>query len=941
MVPTSPAPPTPTPALPDPGRTTHVLVLPLLVLAVALGIVYVLWHDATETAHKKRQADLDFLALEIADRIQDRMVGYDQLLHSLRGLFVGSQHVDRGEFRNFVGSLNLSGRYPGLSGLAFVPLVPDKRKTGHMASVRRDGLKNYTIRPEGRRAWYAPITYLEPYEGPNQRALGFDILSEPNRREALERSRDTDRVSITAKLALVQDEGKPPQVGFVMMLPLYKPGPSPLTVEERRSRLIGWVDAVFRAEALMQGILGKVSGQVDVEIFDGESEQSLLLYDEDKTYRAGGQSDSQFESRQRIEVGGRHWTLLVSSLSPFEQQMNRTRAQFIAQGGTVVSVLLALLTWILARSRVRSIESAVALRQELDARKQAEESLRLAAMVYDNASEGILVADADNHIIAVNPAFTRITGYEFDDVRGEDPKCLSSGRHDKEFFRDMWAQLNATGRWQGEIWDRRKNGEIHAKYLTINTIYANDGSVFRRVALFMDISEQKESEEYIWRQANFDSLTHLPNRRMFHDRLEQDIKKSQRAGLPLALLFIDLDLFKDVNDTLGHQIGDQLLVEAAKRIQACVREVDTVARLGGDEFMVILSELHDVDHVEQVAANILRTLDEPYHLGSEVVHVSGSIGVTLYPRDATEPEVLIRNADQAMYVAKNTGRQRFSYFTPALQEAAQTRLRLVNDLRSAIAESHLNVHYQPIVDLKTGGIYKAEALVRWPHVARGWISPGEFIFLAEEAGLVGKIGDQVFDRVVQDVHRLRQTSHPGFQVSVNTSPRQFREKNNSPLVWFEKLRNLRLPGECITIEITEGLLLNASPEVTERLQAYRSSGMQIAIDDFGVGYSSLAYLKRFDIDYLKIDKSFVRDIETDANDKALSQAIIVMAHALGLKVIAEGVETASQLRFLREMGCDYAQGYLFSEAVPMDQFEALLRNFAWNPDGHPEAMKKF
>lgn len=941
MLPQTPAPSTSVPVLSDPGRSRHVLVLPLLVLAVALGIVFVLWQDATETARKERQADLDFLAIEIADRIQDRMVGYDQLLHSLRGLFVGSQHVDRGEFREFVGSLNLAQRYPGLSGLAFVPLVSEAGKAGHIASVRREGFLSYTIRPEGRRASYAPVTYIEPHAGPNQRALGFDILSEPERREALERARDTDSASITGKLTLVQHEGRSPQVGLLMMLPLYKPGPLPVTVEERRSRLTGWVDAVFGTEALMQGILGKASGQVDVEIFDDQPEQRLLLYDDDKTYRAGGQSDSLFESKRQIEVGGRRWILFVSSLPPFERQLDLTRSRFIAQGGAIVSALLALLTWILVRSRVRSIQSAAALRQELDARKQAEESLRLAAMVYDNASEGILVADADNRIVAINPAFTRITGYEFDDVRGKDPKCLSSGRHDAEFFRDMWAQLNATGRWQGEIWDRRKNGEIHAKYLTINTIYGNDGSVFRRVALFMDISHQKKSEEYIWRQANFDSLTQLPNRRMFHDRLEQDIKKSQRAGLPLALLFIDLDLFKDVNDTLGHQIGDQLLVEAARRIQGCVREVDTVARLGGDEFMVILSELHDIDHVEQVAANILRKLDEPYHLGSEVVHVSGSIGVTLYPRDATDPEVLIRNADQAMYVAKNTGRQRFSYFTPALQEAAQTRLRLVNDLRSAIAENHLNVYYQPIVDLHTGSIYKAEALVRWPHASRGWISPGEFIFLAEEAGLVGKIGDQVFDRVVQDVYRLRQTLHPGFQVSVNTSPRQFREKSNSPLVWFEKLRNLRLPGESITIEITEGLLLNASPEVTERLQAYRSSGMQIAIDDFGVGYSSLAYLKRFDIDYLKIDKSFVRDIETDANDKALSQAIIVMAHALGIKVIAEGVETASQLRFLREMGCDYAQGYLFSEAVPIDQFEALFRNFAWNPDGHPEAMKKF
>jgi len=618
-------------------------------------------------------------------------------------------------------------------------------------------------------------------------------------------------------------------------------------------------------------------------------------------------------------------------LPAFEKQLRSNKSQFIALGGIVLSLLLALMTWILVRGRIRSMHAAHALYQELNARKQAEESLRLAAMVYENSSEGMLVTDADNHIVAANPAFTRLTGYELNDVIGKNPSVFSSGRHGPDFYQTMWNELDHTGQWQGEIWDRRKNGEIHAKYLTINTIPNADGSVYRRVALFLDITAQKQSEEFIWHQANFDTLTQLPNRSMFHDRLEQDIRKAQRTNLALALLFIDLDLFKEVNDTLGHHIGDLLLVEAAKRITACVRDMDTVARLGGDEFTVILPELHEQGSVERVAENILQKLAEPYRLGEEVIHITGSIGITVYPRDATDAEGLLKNADQAMYVAKNMGRNRFSYFTPALQEAAHSRLRLITDLREAIALQEFSVHYQPIVNLLTGEIHKAEALIRWQHPKRGLVSPSEFIPLAEETGLITLIGDGVFREAARQAKRWRALHHPAFQISVNKSPKQFRESGNTVAAWFDYLHELGLPGDSLTIEITEGLLLNAVSDVTDKLKSYRDGGIQIAIDDFGTGYSSLAYLKQFHIDYLKIDQSFVRDIETDPNDMALSRAIIVMAHALGLKVIAEGVETANQLKLLTDAGCDYAQGYFFSEALPVDRFEALLRAKSMQP----------
>ena len=459
-------------------------------------------------------------------------------------------------------------------------------------------------------------------------------------------------------------------------------------------------------------------------------------------------------------------------------------------------------------------------------------------------------------------------------------------------------------------------------------------------AFIRDITKKKESDDLIWKQANFDTLTGLPNRHMFHDRLVQETKKADRAELKIALLFIDLDKFKEVNDTLGHNMGDILLVEAARRIGDCVRETDTVARLGGDEFTVILAELDGTGNIERVTENILQKLAEPFRLGDEVAYVSASIGITLYPNDATEVDDLLKNADQAMYTAKNKGRNRFSYFTQSMQQTAQTRLRLINDLRGALVASQFRVYYQPIVELATGRVKKAEALIRWQHPERGMISPAQFIPLAEETGLIVEIGNWVFKESARQLKHWVALCNTEFQVSVNMSPAQYAglqvSVNLSPVqfsspdcmcnAWLIYLQELGLPAQSLVIEITEGLLLNAESGVTDKLLGFHDAGMQVAIDDFGTGYSSLSYLKKFDIDYLKIDQSFVRDLATDPDDMALSEAIIVMAHKLGLKVIAEGVETEAQRKLLADAGCDYAQGYLFSRPVPAEEFEELLKS---------------
>ena len=903
----------------------QLLPLPLLVLALSLGVSHALWNEARTTARHAVRAEFSFLEEKAAQQIRERMLDYEDVLHSLRGLFAASSYVEREEFRDYCTGLNLERRYPLLQTVGFIQHVRQEEKIRHVERIRKERFPDYAIHPESNRDAYGPIVYIGPSDGRTRRTLGSDTYAEPTWRAAMEQARDTGQMALLGRVSLDSGRAAAPDA-FLMLLSVSPNDAAPTGLGPERENQTGWVFAAFRGSEVMKDLLANLANTLNIEVYDeNDASGSALIYDNDDRASAGDAPAAFFQSSRKLAVGNRLWTIRTNSLPGAEKHLMPDRPRLIAQGGVLVSALLSLLAWMVRLNQVRARRATRSLEQELNARRQAEASLRLAAMVYENSSEGMLVTDSENRIVAVNPAYTRITGYEPADVLGKHPNILNAEGHDPAFHRSLWKALDETGHWKGEIWDCRKNGEMHPSLLTINTVYDAVGNVYRRVALFLDISEKKQSEDFIWRQANFDALTRLPNRSMFHARLIQDVDKAKRTDRPLALIFIDLDRFKEVNDTLGHEVGDRLLAEAATRIAGCARELDTVARLGGDEFTVILPDLREPGSIERMAGTLLATLSEPYYLGDEIIHITASAGITLYPRDAGDAAGLIKNAEQAMYVAKNLGRNRFSYFTSALQEAAQARARLISDLRQAVATNQFSVHFQPIVDLASGEVYKAEALVRWTHPQRGFVSPSVFIPLAEETGLIGALGDGVFREAAREAKRLRTLHHPEFQISVNKSPRQFLENDAALDSWFACLHELGLPGNSITIEITEGLLLNAVADVTDKLRRCRNAGIQMAIDDFGTGYSSLAYLKRFHIDYLKIDQSFVRDIETDPNDLALSQAIIVMAHALGLKVIAEGVETLRQLEILRQAGCDYAQGYYFARPVPADAFVAWLR----------------
>ena len=499
------------------------------------------------------------------------------------------------------------------------------------------------------------------------------------------------------------------------------------------------------------------------------------------------------------------------------------------------------------------------------------------------------------------------------------PDDLARMGHDRQAHLD-----GLTATYSNEHRIRCKDGSwkwVHSRGMVISRDI--HGLPLRMIGTHTDITERKQAEAQVWQQAHFDALTGLPNRRMMQERLAQELKKCRRDGLQLALLFIDLDHFKEVNDTLGHDRGDLLLTEAARRIQNCLREVDTVARMGGDEFTVIITELSDASHLQGILPKLLQTLSSSFQLGLDQVFVSASIGVTVYPTDGQEIEDLLKNADQALYVAKGAGRNRFSFFTPALQEAARLRAQLTHDMRTALVTQEFRVFYQPIVELATGAIHKAEALVRWQHPTRGLISPAEFIPVAESSGLIVEIGEWVFTQAAAQVQAWRTALHPQFQVSVNKSPVQFENPNPAHTPWIEQLHALGLPGDSIVVEITEGLLLSNSDGVVEQLLALSDVGINVSLDDFGTGYSSLSYLQRFDIDFVKIDQSFVRHLVAGSTDLVLCQAIIAMAHALGMNVVAEGVETAAQRDLLAAAGCDFAQGYLYSRPVSAPEFEAM------------------
>jgi diguanylate cyclase (GGDEF)-like protein/PAS domain S-box-containing protein len=554
----------------------------------------------------------------------------------------------------------------------------------------------------------------------------------------------------------------------------------------------------------------------------------------------------------------------------------------------------------------------------------SNQRLKLAEKVFETTFEGIMVTDENGLIESINPAFSKITGYELNEVLGKNADILSSGRHDSDFYRKMWSELGETGSWQGEIWNRRKSGELYPEWLSINTIRDKEGRFTNYVATFSDITERKASEEHVRRLAHYDMLTDLPTRMLLMERLGHALAHAHRYGVMVAVMFLDLDRFKTINDTLGHAAGDQLLKISAERLQSCMREDDTVARLGGDEFVVILENVVNLQDVTNVAQKIADTLSQPMQLERQDMFITASIGISIYPDDGLNSDVLIKNADSAMYRAKEQGRNNYQFFTADMNALAVERLAMENSLRRALERDEFMLYYQPQVDIKTRRITGMEALLRWQQPELGLVSPDRFIPIAEDTGLIVAIGEWALRTACIQNKAWQDAGFPPLRVAVNLSGRQFKQPNLLGMV-RRALEDSMLDGRHLELEITESIAMEHAEETILKLNELKKMGVTISMDDFGTGHSSLSYLKRFPIDTLKIDRSFVQYVTLDSQDAAIAEAISTMARSLKMKVLTEGVETQEQVGFLQgHDDHDGAQGFFFSQPLPAAEFTQLL-----------------
>ncbi|WP_341744124.1 putative bifunctional diguanylate cyclase/phosphodiesterase [Azonexus hydrophilus] len=562
----------------------------------------------------------------------------------------------------------------------------------------------------------------------------------------------------------------------------------------------------------------------------------------------------------------------------------------------------------------------------------SELSAAVLQRIFLQCSEAVLITDRNNCIVAVNAAFSEMSGYPAEEVIGGNPRMFASGRNEPAFYASMWRAINEQGVWSGEIWDRRKDGQLYPIWLTVSAVTDNTGEVSNYVATFTDIGERIEATQQLLHLAYHDPLTLLPNRLAFESQLELAIRSCERDHKQVALMLIDLDHFKTVNDTLGHATGDELLKSVAIRLRDCVRASDIVARLGGDEFVVVLPDIDSAMTVATLAGKVQHRLaDHSHQIGVHSLYATPSIGISIYPGDGRDRETLLRNADVAMYHAKDRGRNNYQFYASRMNEAAGERLQMENALRQALASitpehSPFSLHFQPQINVADGRVVGLEALARWHDPVLGQVPPDRFIRIAEDSGLMQPLGDWVFWETCRHIRRFREAGLSGLRVAVNISAQQLRHEA-LPMLVRGVLACYDLTPQDLELEITESTAMQ-NPDLTLAiLNQFSDMGIVLAIDDFGTGYSSLAYLKHLPIHRLKLDRSFVKDIETDANDAAICSATVALGHNLGLELVAEGVETDIQREFLTRLGCDVLQGFFYSKPLPADQIIEYLRHF--------------
>lgn len=584
-----------------------------------------------------------------------------------------------------------------------------------------------------------------------------------------------------------------------------------------------------------------------------------------------------------------------------------------------------------ARLRIRRVEQEstgkvfVAVIADLTKEQEYEQSLALARQVFDNAAEAVMITDAENRIVSVNTAFSQITGWPKEESIGRNPSFLSSGKQSPEFYRDMWKILRETGVWQGEVVNRRKSGQYYPEWLSISTVRNRQGAITHYLAIFSDVTERKRAEGLIHKYSWFDSLTDLPNKALLIDRINQAITNAQNEGKSLYVIAINLNRLKHINDSYGHSTGDEILKAVAQRLVAGTREGDTVSRITGDDFVVLAPRLGQPHRAIALAERLLESVGRPIELNGNSLQISANAGIATFPSDGTSADLLLQNADAALNHARSMGIGLVMFFEPHMNASILEKITLQAELTEAVARNEFLLHFQPQANLMDGSLVGMETLIRWKHPTRGYISPALFIPAAEESGLIIQIGDWIIHETCRSIAHWRSLGHDDLLVAINLSSHQFSHPQLVNTIQ-SALQQYQIPASCVELEITEGVAMEDANEVLSRLNELKNTGIRIAIDDFGTGYSSLSYLRKFSVDKLKIDQSFVRDMNDSREALSIVNAIVALGHGLGLKVIAEGVESKDQLESLRSIGCDEIQGYIFSRPIPMDEMTQWLQN---------------
>jgi diguanylate cyclase (GGDEF)-like protein len=964
-------------------NTSRLLYIPPAILPLGLGLTYGLQDAERKSARQALHDEFEFRASEIITNINSRMSKYEQILAGASGLFAASSSVERKEFAGYVRTLRIEEKYPGIQGVGFSRLIRPEEKARHVAEVRAEGFPSYDIRPPGERAVYTSIVSLEPFNWRNQRAFGYDMYSEPVRRAAMDKSRDEGRAIISGKVLLVQEIDQNVQAGFLMYMPVYRTGAPHRTPEERRASLIGWTYAPFRMNDLMQGILGEhfgeISATLDLEIYDGgKLPGAPLMFDSgghDKTARPA------FHSIKPIVLFGQQWTLAVSSLPSFDAHLRSDKANLIAVAGVLGSTMLSLVLWLLVTARTRALTMAERMTADLRLSELQQKKLNRALRLLSDCNMALVHAEDEYKLLSdICRLCVESGGYlmawvgyaEEDEVKTVRPVAQSGYENgyldginitwsDSERGRGPTGTAIRTGMvsinqnvlsnpamapWREAAIQRGYQSSIslpliaNAKVLGALTMYAREADAFdpEELQLLEELAndlaygivtlrtreEHAMAKEKLAFLAQFDPLTHLPNRLLLRDRFEQAVLIAESENATVALLYLDMDNFKQINDSLGHDVGDKVLIAAAGRLQQCIRPADTLSRLSGDEFAILLTDIRNSSEIAGVANAVRDAFAETIIVDGNALNISFSLGISLFPADGKDFDTILKGADAAVNSAKAAGRNTYHFFTPEMNAHLKEQMRLTGELHRALLKHEFLLHYQPQIDIRDGRIIGAEALVRWQHPQDGLIPPGIFIPLAEHSGHIVPLGEWVLNEACLQAKNWLDHGLPPLTVAVNLSALQFKRGNVLDVVTAALARS-GLSGQYLELELTESVLLQDVETTIHTLRALKALGVKLSIDDFGTGYSSLAYLKQLDIDKLKIDQSFVREILADGDGASIVKAIIQLGHILQLEVIAEGVETQAQLDFLRAAGCDAAQGYFFSQPLGAGRFIELLK----------------